>query len=118
MACYICYDLDVETYMFETTGCSKVTRAAQLVQVKQIRISAASGCRGCSLLDQGLSLLAVKNDERIHVLFHSGLPLRIEGSDIDLELFNNQSSLPLTPCIGVGHKVSLHLDAILVAAFA
>ena len=118
MACEICYCLDVETYFFETEGCRNVTTATRMTSGNAIAASASTGCHGCSLLAKGLSLPGFKWEGKLHILFHSDLPLRIESSGFDMELFVPPGVKSTSPCIGPGRNIPQHLTAKIAAEFA
>lgn len=95
----------------------RVTRATKLCRVRDISESAENGCPGCSLLSKGISVSAAQDSDPVHIIFVSGLPLRIESSDMDLEFYVPGAPFP-SPNIGQARQISTSLDAALSARFA
>ncbi|PMD45624.1 HET-domain-containing protein [Hyaloscypha variabilis F] len=117
-ACNICYGFDIERALERIERCNGVRRALRLLQVQVIEKSARNGCPGCDLMRRAIAHFAVPSTVYVHIIFAVGMPMRIEGENIDLEIFVGTGEFSPGPCIGCAPCLSQVLTVENVAYLA
>jgi hypothetical protein len=82
--CPVCHGLDIEETFFRREG-GRYVRMVFLQKQHEIQQAAHGGCSMCGVLVKGIQAFGSHGPS--HIIFHTGMPLRLDGQGIDIEFY-------------------------------